>query len=73
MRRLFRISALVVGLLAIQAGAAYAQQYRTYMLVPGIPGSATAASHKDWIEVLSMSQGVSATKKSVAPAPTSRS
>ena len=66
MRRLSRIGALVVGLLAMQAGAAYAQQYRTYMFVPGIPGSSVAVSHKDWIEVLSMSQGVSSTKKSAA-------
>ena len=66
MRRLFTISALAVGLFSIQSSTAYAQQYRTYMLVPGIPGGAVAAGHKDWIEVLSMSQGVSAIKKSVA-------
>ena len=66
MRRLLRISALVAGLLALHTGAAYAQQYRTYMLVPGIPGSSVAVGHKDWIEVLSMSQGVSTIRKSVA-------
>jgi len=66
MKRLLRTSVLVAGLLAIQTGAAYAQQYRTYMFVPGIPGSSVDEGHKDWIEVLSMSQGVSSTKKSVA-------
>lgn len=66
MRRLLIISALVAGLLAIETGEAYAQQYRTFMLVPGIPGSSFDEAHRDWIEVLSMSQGVSSTKKSVA-------
>jgi type VI secretion system secreted protein Hcp len=65
MKRLVRISALVAGLSAIGTGEAYAQQYRTYMFVPGIAGSALDAAHKDWIEVLSMSQGVSSTKKAV--------
>jgi type VI secretion system Hcp family effector len=36
------------------------------MLVPGIPGSSVDDGHKDWIEVLSMSQGAVSTKKSVA-------
>jgi type VI secretion system secreted protein Hcp len=66
MRRLLMISALVAGLLAIDASAAYAQQYQTFMFVPGIPGSSVDETHRDWIEVLSMSQGVSSTKKSVA-------
>ena len=66
MRRLLMISALVSGLLAIGSEEASAQQFRTYMLVPGIPGSATDDNHKDWIEVLSMAQGVSSTRKSVA-------
>ena len=66
MRRFFMITAFVSGLLAIAPGEALAQQFRTYMLVPGIPGGSVADGHKDWIEVLSMSQGVSSTKKSVA-------
>jgi type VI secretion system secreted protein Hcp len=66
MRRLLVIGALAVGASAIGTGQAYAQQYRTYMLVPGIPGSAIDENHKDWIEVLSMSQGVSSIKRSVA-------
>lgn len=66
MKRLVIISALVAGLSAIETGEAYAQQYRTYMFVPGIPGSSLDAAHKDWIEVLSMSQGVSSIKKTVA-------
>ena len=65
MRRLFTISALLTGLLAIGTGEAYAQ-YQTYMWIPNIPGSSLDADHKNWIEVLSMSQGVSSTKKSVA-------
>ncbi len=35
------------------------------MFVPGVPGSSVDANHKDWIDVLSMSQGVSGTKKAV--------
>ena len=66
MRRLLVMSVLVSGLLAIESGEAYAQQYRTYMLVPGIAGGSVDEGHKDWIEVLSMSQGVSSTRKSVA-------
>ena len=66
MRRLLTISALLTGLLAIGTGEAYAQQYRTYMWIPNIPGSSVDADHKNWIEVLSMSQGVSTSKKSVA-------
>ena len=68
MRLFMRISALVVGLLAIGSGPAYAQfsQVETFMLIPGIPGSSIDAGHKDWIEVLSMSQGASSVKKSVA-------
>jgi type VI secretion system secreted protein Hcp len=36
------------------------------MFVPGIPGSSVDADHKDWIDVLAMSQGVSSSKKAVA-------
>ena len=66
MRRFLMISALLAGLVAIAAGDAYAQQYRTDMLIPGIPGASTDTGHKDWIEVLSISQGVSVPKRSVA-------
>jgi type VI secretion system secreted protein Hcp len=66
MKKLFAFGALALGLLAVGSTEAYAQQYRTYMLVPGIPGSSVDAQHPDWIEVLSMSQGVSSTKKNVA-------
>ena len=65
MRRLFAIGALALGLLAVGSGNAYAD-YRTYMFVLGIPGTSTEVGHPDWIEVLSMSQGVSSTKKAVA-------
>ena len=66
MRRLLMIGALAAGLSAIGTGEAYAQTYRTYMLVPGIAGSSVDARHADWIDVLSMSQGVSTTRRSVA-------
>ena len=66
MRKLFVMGALASALLAVGSGEAYATQYRTYMYVPGIPGSSLDADHPDWIEVLSMSQGVSSTKKAVA-------
>ena len=66
MRKLIMTGALASALLAVGSGEAHAQQYQTYMYVPGIPGSSTDADHKDWIDVLSMSQGVSSTKKAVA-------
>ena len=66
MKRILMVGALVSSVLAIGSSEAYAQQYRSYMLVPGIPGSSVDDGHRDWIEVLSMSQGVSSVKKSVA-------
>jgi type VI secretion system secreted protein Hcp len=66
MRRLLTIGALASALLAVGSGHAYAQQYRTYMFVPGIPGGSVDEGRKDWIDVLSMSQGASSAKKSVA-------
>jgi type VI secretion system secreted protein Hcp len=59
------VAALVLAFLAGRTGAAYAE-VRTYMLVPNIPGASTDAQHDGWIEVLSMSQGASSTRKSVA-------
>jgi type VI secretion system secreted protein Hcp len=38
------------------AGVGQAMAQDTYMLVPGIKGSSTDARHRDWIEVLSLSQ-----------------
>jgi type VI secretion system secreted protein Hcp len=64
-KRLVVIGALVLGVLATGSGEAYAQ-FQTFMLVPGIPGDATDAQHPDWIEILSMSQGATSTKKTVA-------
>jgi type VI secretion system secreted protein Hcp len=40
--------------------------FRTFLLVPGIPGESVDADHRDWIDILSMSQGAVSTKKSVA-------
>ena len=59
------IGALLFGLLAAGSGEAYAS-FKTFLLVPGIAGDATDEGHRDWIEVLSMSQGVSGTKRSFA-------
>jgi type VI secretion system Hcp family effector len=36
------------------------------MLIPGIPGSSVDEDHEGWIEVLSLSQGVTSVKKSAA-------
>ena len=66
MRRLFVIGALAVGLLAVGSSEASAQGIDTFMFVPGVPGSSVDEAHRDWIEVLSMSQGVSSSKKAVA-------
>jgi type VI secretion system secreted protein Hcp len=59
------VAALVLAFLAGKTAEAYAD-VRTYMLVPNIPGSSTDAQHDGWIEVWSMSQGASSTRRSVA-------
>jgi type VI secretion system Hcp family effector len=64
--RVLAIGALVLGLLGFGSGEASAQSIRTFMFVPGVPGGATDALHADWIEVLSLSQGASSTKREVA-------
>src|SRR6478672_8810129 len=64
-QRVVVIGALLLGFLAVgpaQADAAF----KTFLLVPGISGSATEIHHVDWIEVLSMSQGAASTRKSVS-------
>jgi len=64
-QRVAVIGALLLGFLAVgpaQADAAF----KTFLLVPGISGSATEIHHLDWIEVLSMSQGAASTKKAVS-------
>jgi type VI secretion system secreted protein Hcp len=63
--RVVVIGALLLGLLAVGSGEAYAA-FRTFLFVPGIPGDAIDAQHTDWIEILSMSQGLTGTKKAVA-------
>jgi type VI secretion system secreted protein Hcp len=62
--KVLAVGALVAGLLAGGVGQAFAMT-RTFMMVPGIEGSATDSRHLGWIEVLSMSQGASSTKKSL--------
>jgi type VI secretion system secreted protein Hcp len=63
--RLVVIGALLFGLLAVGSGEAYAS-FRTFLLIPGVAGDVTDVRHQDWIEILSMSQGATSTKKSVA-------
>ena len=59
------IGALLFAFMAVGSGEAYAS-FRTFLLIPGIAGDTTDEAHRDWIEVLSMSQGVTGTKRSVA-------
>lgn len=66
MRRLLAIGAFAFGLVVVGSGEAHARDFRTFMFIPGIPGSSVDDGHKDWIEVLSMSQGVSGVRKSVS-------
>ena len=63
--KVLAIGTLVIGLLAGGSAQAFAA-FHTFLFVPGIPGESTDAQHPNWIEVLSMSQGVSSTKRSVA-------
>ena len=63
--RALAIGTLVIGLLAGGSAQAFAS-FHTFMFVPGIPGESTDAQHPNWIEVLSMSQGVSSSRRSVA-------
>ena len=62
--RVVVIGALLLGILAVGPARADAA-LRTFLLVPGIPGDVTDVNHEGWIEVLSMSQGASSTRKTV--------
>jgi len=64
-QRIVVIGALLLGFLAVGPARADAA-FKTFLFVPGIAGSATEIHHVDWIEVLSMSQGVASTKKAVS-------
>jgi type VI secretion system secreted protein Hcp len=64
-KRVVVIGALLLGFLAVGPAQAHAA-FRTFLLVPGVPGDVMEVKHMDWIEVLSMSQGAASTKKSVA-------
>jgi type VI secretion system secreted protein Hcp len=66
MRRLLAIGALALGLVVVGSGEAQARSFRTFMLIPDIPGSSVDEHHDGWIEVVSMSQGLSGVKKSVS-------
>jgi len=37
---------------------AAAQSFNTFLLIPGVPGSSLDERHKNWIDVLSLSQGL---------------
>ena len=63
--KVLAVASLVLALLAVGSAEADAA-IKTFMYVPGIPGASTDAQHQDWIEVLSMSQGASVARKSVA-------
>jgi type VI secretion system secreted protein Hcp len=56
-KRLFAASTTLALLFA--ARVATAQTVAIYMNIPGIPGDATDAQHKDWIEVEAAGQGLS--------------
>jgi type VI secretion system secreted protein Hcp len=64
-KNVLAVASLVLAILAAGSVDAYAE-IRTFMYVPGIPGASTDAQHPEWIDVLSMSQGASAIKKTVA-------
>jgi type VI secretion system Hcp family effector len=53
------LAAVALSLLASQNAHA---QIETYMLVPGIPGEATARFHEDWIVVTSLTQSFDGTR-----------
>jgi len=61
------ILAFVVASVTALAPTAFAQiRTQTFALVPGIPGSSTDEHHAGWIEVASLSQGLSTAKKGTA-------
>jgi type VI secretion system secreted protein Hcp len=64
--RVLMVGALVLGLVAVGSGESYAQSFRTFMFVPGVPGDSTDAQHPNWIDVLSLSQGATSSRKAVA-------
>ena len=66
MKRLLKFGAFIAVVTAMGTGEAYAQQSRTYMLVPNIPGSSEDAGREGWIDVQSLSQGVTSGRRSVA-------
>jgi type VI secretion system Hcp family effector len=51
-------SLLLFGVLTVTGGAASAQ-IRSFLHIPGVPGESVYASHPSWIDVLTVSVGVS--------------
>ena len=58
---------LVTALFTATAHPAAAQNSDTFMLVPGIPGESQDFRHKDWIDVISLSQSFDSTAKGRTP------
>ena len=56
--RRFAITALLAVILALAAAATWAA-YDAFLKIDGIPGESTDSKHKDWIEILSFSHGLS--------------
>jgi type VI protein secretion system component Hcp len=64
MRGLFRHSLLCLCFALSVSSAATAQVVvKTFMLIPGIPGSSVDDRHKDWIDVFSLTQTFAAAGK----------
>jgi type VI protein secretion system component Hcp len=56
---------LLTGMFSMVAiASSSAQSTTTVMLVPGVPGSSVVSGHQNWIDVFSMSQGLTPAKKS---------
>jgi len=56
--RRFTITTLLAAILLLPATATWAA-YDAFLKIDGIPGESTDSKHKDWIEILSFSHGLS--------------
>jgi type VI secretion system Hcp family effector len=55
----------MVGFLGFGTRSAFAQQFDTFMLIPGIPGDSVDARHANWIDVISLQQSWASADKKV--------
>ena len=62
MKKTLTVCALAIAMSSLGARSA-AAQIETFMLVPGIPGDSIDERHKDWIDVLSVTQTLEAAGK----------